>query len=103
LTVEALLAAVCEGFVRLPTSERPLRWRKDQLRLLLHSVANGYPIGTLLLWRLPAESGTSQVGPLALQVPRRERALWVVDGQHRIASPSRWRVAGLGHAGGAGR
>lgn len=61
-------------------------WDRDDVRRLFDSVWRGFPIGTLLLWRRAAEADRVAFGPFELDAPAHEDALWVVDGQQRVAS-----------------
>lgn len=86
LTIDALVQQVREGRVRVPTFQRPLRWKREDVRRLFDSILHGYPIGSLLLWRRPAEAERLVLGRLTIDAPKLETALWVVDGQQRLTS-----------------
>jgi hypothetical protein len=86
LSVDDLVAQVHEGRIRIPRFQRGLRWTWEDVRRLFDSIVKGYPIGSILLWRRPAEAGTIHLGGLTVQAPRQTDALWVVDGQQRITS-----------------
>src|SRR5262249_47446530 len=53
---------------------------------LFDSLLRGYPVGNLLLWRRRAPHQHLRIGPLDLEVPEADAALWGVDGQQRITS-----------------
>lgn len=72
------------GKIRLPDFQRPLRWKAKDNALLFDSMVRGYPIGSILLWRRPAEAGHMKLGEGKLSVPQVADARWVVDGQQRI-------------------
>ena len=74
------------GRVRIPKFQRPLRWDAKDVLSLLDSVYRGYPIGTLLFWRRPAEADPIVHGTVSIAAPAVTDALWVVDGQQRIIS-----------------
>ncbi len=61
--------------------------------MLLDSVYHGYPIGTLLFWLSPAEAGETTFGSVLIPGAARQDALWVVDGQQRVASLVRTLLA----------
>jgi len=86
LKVEDLVGAVRDGRVRIPKFQRPLRWSSDHVVKLFDSILRGYPIGTLLFWRRPAEPGQFRLGPLQFVADGVGDALWVVDGQQRITT-----------------
>lgn len=86
LTVRDLLSKVQRGQVRVPKFQRPLRWSRHQVVELMDSLWRGYPIGSLLFWKRPAEGGTLFVGGAELRVPAVSDAWWLVDGQQRTTA-----------------
>lgn len=84
--VSEILDLAKKGRLRVPDFQRPLRWRGNDHRLLLDSLARGYPVGTLLLWEHDALEGVAHFGSVAFEAPKDARALWIVDGQQRITS-----------------
>jgi len=84
--IQRLVDLVLAGEVRIPPFQRPFRWNQDDVLDLLDSVHRGFPIGTLLLWRRPAEAAGLDLGPIHVDAPAHADALWVVDGQQRILS-----------------
>jgi hypothetical protein len=77
---------VLDGRIRIPTLARGFAWERRDVLELLDSVYRGFPIGTLLFQRAPAEAAEVRVGPLAVMATERPDALWVVDGQQRLTS-----------------
>jgi hypothetical protein len=75
-----------DGRIRVPHFQRDFRWESKDVRRLFDSIIKGYPIGSLLLWRRPAPEDKIRLGALTLDVPARQDALWVVDGQQRLTS-----------------
>ncbi|MGI5863659.1 MAG: DUF262 domain-containing protein [Myxococcales bacterium] len=86
VTVKDLIQKVQAGEVRIPRFQRPLRWSGKNVLDFIDSIWRGYPVGSLLLWKRPAEAETLLVGGARLQVPARADAWWVVDGQQRITA-----------------
>jgi hypothetical protein len=87
LTVRDLLRRVQEGRVRIPSFQRPLRWRRDDVVKLFDSLWRGYPAGSLLFWKKAAEADPDlRVGSARLPAPAHAEAWWVVDGQQRITA-----------------
>lgn len=84
--LEDLVQKAWEGQIRIPHFQRPLRWRREDVRQLFDSIVKGYPIGSLLLWLQPAPATEITLGNLHIPAPKMDRALWVVDGQQRITS-----------------
>src|SRR5262245_54445914 len=85
-TPEDLVRDVLGGRIRIPSFQRSFRWEATDIVKLFDSILNGYPIGNLLFWRRPAESGRVRLGPLTIDAPTVDSALWVVDGQQRVIS-----------------
>jgi Protein of unknown function DUF262 len=86
LQVDDLLHRVRAGNVRIPPFQRPLMWDRPDKAELFDSIYRGYPVGTLLLWKRAAPAATVQLGALELKAPGRPEALWLVDGQQRVAT-----------------
>ncbi|MGC5329873.1 DUF262 domain-containing protein [Micromonospora sp. DT62] len=86
LDLEELTQLAWTGRIRIPHFQRPLRWQRVDVMRLFESIVLGYPVGSLLLWRRPAEAETLQLGALRISAPETKDALWVVDGQQRIIS-----------------
>ncbi|WP_341719698.1 DUF262 domain-containing protein [Micromonospora sp. FIMYZ51] len=85
-TPEDLVRDVERGLVRVPPFQRALKWEASDIVKLFDSILRGFPIGNLLLWRRPAPAQRLEIGPLTIEAPATESALWVVDGQQRIVS-----------------
>lgn len=84
--VQRLVERVLLGEARIPPFQRGFRWGAEDVLDLLDSVYRGFPIGTLLLWKKPAEAAGLDLGPLHIDAPAMRDALWVVDGQQRLTS-----------------
>lgn len=85
VTVKGLVQKVLAGEVRLPSFQRPLRWRAEDVVTLFDSIWRGYPVGSLLFWKRPAGAGKVGVGGATLEVPGAD-AWWLVDGQQRTTA-----------------
>jgi hypothetical protein len=85
-TVEALLQHVRDGRLRIPEFQRPLRWRSSHVLELFDSIYRGFPVGTLLLARGPAEASKLHFGPLIVAAQAMPDVYFVVDGQQRITA-----------------
>jgi hypothetical protein len=85
-TVESLVGSVLRGQVRIPSFQRPLRWEAVQVVALFDSIYKGYPIGSLLLQKKPANADEVILGPLHIIAPAVHDALWIIDGQQRLTS-----------------
>ncbi|MEO8495600.1 MAG: DUF262 domain-containing protein [Planctomycetota bacterium] len=84
--VEQLLHEAADGRMRIPTFQRPLRWRSKNVIDFFDSIRRGFPVGELLLSRDRAEAGIVNYGPVAIDAAEQSSALWVVDGQQRITA-----------------
>jgi len=85
-TPEDLVRDVRKGIVRIPQFQRNFKWEAPDIVKLFDSLMQGYPIGNLLLWQRPAAAEHIHIGPLSIDAPAVDTALWVVDGQQRITS-----------------
>jgi hypothetical protein len=84
--IPELVALARQGKIRVPTFQRSFVWDAADVRQLFDSLYRGFPVGTILLWRRPGEAGPISFGPIEIEVDETADALWVVDGQQRIAS-----------------
>lgn len=84
--IAELVARAEAGRLRIPNFQRSFVWRPEDVRKLADSIWRGYPIGSLLLWRRPAEAGEAVFGPVSFPVDAAADALWVVDGQQRATT-----------------
>lgn len=85
-SIEDLLTEIQVGRIRVPPFQRGLRWEDSDRLDLFDSIYRGFPIGTLLFWKRPAEAGRVELGRFAVDTEGRSDALWVVDGQQRITT-----------------
>lgn len=84
--VEQLLQEAKLGRLRIPSFQRPLRWRSKNVIDLFDSIRRGFPVGELLLSRAHAKAMPVHFGPVAIDAPEQHAALWVVDGQQRVTA-----------------
>jgi len=85
-TVEDLVGLVRRGLVRVPSFQRPLNWKSEDVLALFDSIYRGYPIGSFLLQKDKAPADQIRIGPLTVDGPETHEALWVVDGQQRLTA-----------------
>ena len=77
-TVSILLSWVQSGVVAIPEIQRPFVWSKSQVRNLIDSLYQGYPVGYIITWQNPhvkLKDGTTSHGKHVL-----------IDGQQRITA-----------------
>src|SRR3954469_6508804 len=83
-----LVVMATSGAIQLPDFQRGYRWTDEQVRQLLVTVAQGHPLGALLL----LEAGGSDLPfrtvslERAAPAPDVEPELLLLDGQHRLTS-----------------
>jgi uncharacterized protein with ParB-like and HNH nuclease domain len=85
-SVADLVALVMSGHVRIPVFQRGFKWGAADVVALFESIYLGYPVGSLLFHRGPAQARMIEVGPIKVRAPETSGALWVVDGQQRLAA-----------------
>ena len=85
-TIEEMSKLVRNGRVRIPEFQRSFRWDASDVLSLFDSILRGYPFGSFLLWKQPAQKAELVIGALRVSAEERTEALWVVDGQQRITS-----------------
>ena len=76
--IESVLSKVKEGEIAIPEIQRPFVWDATQVRDLLDSLYQGYPVGYLIAWRNPdvkLKDGSTASGKMIL-----------IDGQQRITA-----------------
>jgi hypothetical protein len=84
--ISALIAGIEKGEIKVPKFQRAFVWKDDQALNLLDSIANNYPVGSLLLWRthdkLLAERN---IGEFSLPATDdMDPTDYVLDGQQRL-------------------
>jgi len=78
--IETLLAWVKAGEIAIPEIQRPFVWDATQVRDLLDSLYQGYPVGYIIVWKNPdvrLKDGSLSYGKKVL-----------IDGQQRITALS---------------
>src|ERR1019366_7377151 len=76
--IETILTWVKSGEIAIPEIQRPFVWQATQVRNLLDSLYQGYPVGYLIAWRNPTvklKDGTPSAGKRIL-----------IDGQQRVTA-----------------
>lgn len=87
LTLSGLLADIKKGEIRIPDFQRAYIWNRDQVLELLESVWNGYPLGSILLWKTKMD--LQERDPLNLNLPSsspNSTRKYLLDGQQRLVS-----------------
>jgi len=72
----------------LPSFQRQYVWDEDDIRDLIDSIINNYPIGTIILWK-PSKC-YSEIDPFSkplIDVKQKSREIfYIIDGQQRLTS-----------------
>lgn len=84
--ISTLITCIKKGEVKIPQFQRKFVWKEEQALDLLDSIANNYPVGSLLLWRtsdkLRAERNIGE-----FRLPSTDDLTptdYVLDGQQRL-------------------
>ncbi|CAN5221070.1 hypothetical protein BH09SUM1_BH09SUM1_26490 [soil metagenome] len=84
--LSSLIEAIKRGEIKVPQFQRPFVWKAPQAFSLLDSIANNYPIGSLLLWKTTSKLATDRnIGDF--QLPLTDDLTptdYVLDGQQRL-------------------
>ena len=86
--IEELARRVKEGDIKLPKFQRPFVWNAADIIDLLDSIYNGYPIGSVLLWRTKLRLASEHtIGDLDVDDrPVAYPTNYLLDGQQRIST-----------------
>jgi hypothetical protein len=77
------------GFYAVPEMQRYFVWTNSQIRDLIDSIYNWYPIGGIIVWEMPKsflDEYKELVRPLAFGLPEENIKYMVIDGQQRLTS-----------------
>ncbi len=85
-TIQTLVEEAKLGKFVLPSFQRQYVWDEDDIRDLIDSIINHYPIGTIILWK-PSNADIDPFSKPLIDVERKPNdALYVIDGQQRLTS-----------------
>lgn len=83
-----LFRQVTSGDIRIPAFQREFVWKEKQIIELLESVAEGFPIGSLLLWGV--DKKMLKIAPTDMtsfpNVPERYPTSYILDGMQRLST-----------------
>src|ERR1035437_7169050 len=82
----SLIEDIKQGRIKIPKFQRPYVWDDEQALKLLDSIANSYPIGSLLIWRTGTKLKTERAfGEFVLpETDDLTPTDYVLDGQQRL-------------------
>ncbi|MBO5874840.1 MAG: DUF262 domain-containing protein [Rikenellaceae bacterium] len=78
MTISAILGLIKAEDIAIPEIQRPFVWKNKQVRDLMDSLYQGYPVGYIILWKNPnvkLKDGTISAGKKVL-----------IDGQQRVTA-----------------
>lgn len=78
LTVDNVLGYIKNKSIAIPEMQRPFVWENDQIRDLIDSLYNGFPVGYLIIWQNPDTTDKNGERTLGKQI--------MIDGQQRITA-----------------
>lgn len=84
--IEQLLQDANLGRIRIPSFQRPLRWKSKQVIEFFDSIRRGFPVGELLVSRDIGDATQLRFGAVSITAPLQQNALWVIDGQQRVTA-----------------
>lgn len=84
--IHALITGINQGEIKVPQFQRKFVWKDDQALDLLDSIANNYPVGSLLLWRTKEKLRAERnIGEFRLpSTDDMDPTDYVLDGQQRL-------------------
>ena len=84
--IGTLISGINKGEVKVPKFQRNFVWKDNQAIDLLDSIANNYPVGSLLLWRTKERLlAERNIGEFSLpSTDDMEPTDYVLDGQQRL-------------------
>lgn len=90
--IRTLITEVNSGKYFLPSFQRQYVWDEDDIKDLIDSIINNYPIGTIILWK-PSSASLSEIDPfsrplvdLSTTNKKTSEIFYVIDGQQRLTS-----------------
>ncbi len=88
--IEELIPLLESGKYLLPSFQRQYVWDEDDIKDLIDSIINNYPIGIVILWK-PSNASVSEIDPfskplLDVSGANHQEKYYVIDGQQRLTS-----------------
>jgi hypothetical protein len=79
-----------KGLLQIPPFQRDKVWDNTKRKDLFDSLKNGYPIGSLLLWKpednIPFEKSLNKVGPYTIDIENTKDFFYILDGFQRLST-----------------
>ncbi|EBV2165158.1 DUF262 domain-containing protein [Salmonella enterica] len=90
LKIDKLVNRINEGEIKIPAFQRGYVWRQNQIIDLMQSIANDFPIGSILLWEANEKEKLRYTRNIAGYLLPERGDNWpvnyVLDGQQRLSS-----------------
>jgi len=89
MRLEDLFIKLEAGFYVVPEMQRYFVWRNSQIRDLMISIYNWYPIGGIIVWEMSnlfISEYDDLMRPLAIGLPKENMKYMIIDGQQRLTS-----------------
>ncbi len=88
--IKEIIIELEAGKYVLPSFQRQYVWDEDDIKDLIDSIINNYPIGTIILWK-PSHLSLVDIDPFSkplIDTPNSKlsEAFYVIDGQQRLTS-----------------
>lgn len=88
--IEELIPELESGKYILPSFQRRWEWDEDDIKDLIDSIINNYPIGTVILWK-PSSIPSGEIDPFSKPLidadgKNSNKTFYVIDGQQRLTS-----------------
>lgn len=85
--LQGVLKNIAQGILRVPNFQRPFVWKPEDMIALFESIANGYPIGSLLFWKADQEcQSLPHVGPYKIPENNSLPINYILDGHQRLST-----------------
>lgn len=88
--LNAYIQDIEKGLLQIPPFQRDKVWDNTKRKDLFDSLKNGYPIGSLLLWKpednIPFEESLNKVGPYTVDIKNTKDFFYILDGFQRLST-----------------
>lgn len=84
----AIFRKIQNGDIRIPAFQRDFVWTENQVLALLESVYRGFPMGSILLWRVNSKilKVEAPIGSIFPNLPEEFPLSYVLDGLQRLSA-----------------
>jgi len=88
--IKEIIPELESGKYILPSFQRRWEWDEDDIKDLIDSIVNNYPIGTIILWK-PSNPSLTEIDPFSKPLidtngKKPVETFYVIDGQQRLTS-----------------